>query len=177
MERQGHCAAFLLQRVSALPEQRDQALKCIMGSTCRIVVADDNRDAADTLVELIHEMGYEAVAAYSGREAIDACIALRPELAILDIQMPLLDGCAAARLIRLGSHPPGVIAALSALRHWDEPMKSHGGAFDVRLAKPARMGQLSELLAKAVGPAPGSSTAVEGGANASGEEAPEDLAN
>ena len=148
-----------------------------MSSTCSVVVADDNRDAADTLVELIHEMGYEAIAAYSGREAIDACVALQPALAILDIQMPMLDGCAAARLIRLGPHPPGVIAALSALRHWDEPMKSHGGAFDVRLAKPARMGQLSELLAKAVGPAPGKSIVVEGGMNATGGTAAEDFAS
>ena len=148
-----------------------------MSSTCSVVVADDNRDAADTLVELIHEMGYPAIAAYGGREAVDACIALQPELAILDIQMPMLDGCAAARLIRLGPHPPGTIAALSALRHWDEPLKSHGDEFDVRLAKPARMGQLSELLAKAVGPAPGNSTAVEGGTNAGAEAAPEDLAS
>ena len=146
-----------------------------MSSTCSVVVADDNRDAADTLVELIHEMGYEAVAAYSGREAIDACAALQPELAILDIQMPMLDGCAAARLIRLGPHPPGVIAALSALRHWDEPMKSHGGTFDVRLAKPARMSQLSALLAKAVGPATGNSAVAEGGTNAAGGTVPEDL--
>ncbi len=148
-----------------------------MSSTCSVVVADDNRDAADTLVELIHEMGYEAVAAYSGREAVDACVALQPDLAILDIQMPMLDGCAAARLIRLGPHPPGTIAALSALRHWDEPMKSYGDAFDIRLAKPARMGQLSELLAKAVGPAPGNSTVAEDGTNATGGAAPKGLAS
>lgn len=122
-------------------------------------------------------MGYAAVAAYSGREAIDACVALQPELAILDIQMPMLDGCAAARLIRQGPHPPGVIAALSALRHWDEPMKSHGGAFDIRLAKPARMSQLSELLAKALGPAPGNPAVAEGGTNATAGAAPEDLAS
>ncbi len=126
-----------------------------MSSTCSVVVADDNRDAADSLVELLGALGYSAVAAYDGQEAVEACSALEPDLAILDIQMPLLDGCAAARLIRSGAHPPGTIASLSALRHWDEPMKSEGCAFDVRLAKPARMEQLSELLAQAVGPVPG----------------------
>ena len=126
-----------------------------MSSTCSVVVADDNRDAADSLVELLGALGYSAVAAYDGQEAVEACSALEPDLAILDIQMPLLDGCAAARLIRSGAHPPGTIASLSALRHWDEPMKSEGGAFDVRLAKPARMEQLSELLAQAIGPVPG----------------------
>ncbi len=128
-----------------------------MSSTCSVVVADDSRDAADSLVELLGALGYPAVAAYDGLEAVEACSALEPDLAILDIQMPLLDGCAAARLIRSGAHPPGTIASLSALRHWDEPMKSEGGAFDVRLAKPARMDQLSELLAQAIGPGPGNS--------------------
>jgi len=123
-----------------------------MSSRCSVLVADDNRDAADSLVELLGALGYSAVAAYDGQQAVEACSALEPDLAILDIQMPLLDGCAAARLIRAGANPPGTIASLSALRHWDEPMKSEGGAFDVRLAKPARMDQLSELLARAVGP-------------------------
>ena len=132
-----------------------------MSCKCSVVVADDNHDAADTLVELLDAMGYPAVAAYNGQEAVDVCSALQPDLAILDVQMPFLDGCAAARLIRSGVHPPATIASLSALRHWDEPMKSHGGAFDVRLAKPAQMDQLSALLAMAVGPAPANSTSAD----------------
>jgi len=122
-----------------------------MSSRCSVVVADDNRDAADTLVELLGAMGYAAVAAYDGVEAVEACCALQPELAILDVEMPLLDGCAAARLIRSATRPPAMIAALSGLRHWEEPLKSNVEVFDVRLAKPPRMDQLAELLAKAVG--------------------------
>ena len=121
-----------------------------MSSKCSVVVADDNRDAADTLVELLGAMGYSAVAAYDGREAVEACSALQPELAILDVEMPLLDGCAAARLIRATSRPPAMIAALSGLRHWEEPLKSNVEVFDVRLAKPPRMDQLAELLDKAI---------------------------
>ncbi len=120
-----------------------------MSATCSVVVADDNHDAADTLVELINGLGYAAMATYSGHEAIAACLAMKPEVAILDVEMPMLDGCAAARLIRLGPHPPSTIAAMSALRHWDEPMKSQGAAFDIRLAKPARVEELRELLARA----------------------------
>jgi two-component system, sensor histidine kinase len=124
-----------------------------MSSICSVVVADDNCDAADTLVEILAGMGYLAVAVYDGQEAVEACARLEPDLAILDVQMPVLDGCAAARLIRKGAHPPGTIAVLSGLRHWEEPMKSHGGLFDVRLAKPARMEQLVELLTHAFGTA------------------------
>jgi CheY-like chemotaxis protein len=122
-----------------------------MSSRCRVVVADDNHDAADTLVEILGAMGYAAVAAYDGREAVEACSAWHPDLAILDVEMPLLDGCAAARLIRSGARPPAMIAALSGLRHWQEPLKANVGVFDVRLAKPPRMDQLAELLAKALG--------------------------
>ena len=122
-----------------------------MSSKCSVVVADDNREAADTLVELLGAMGYSAVAAYDGREAVEACSALQPELAILDVEMPLLDGCAAARLIRAGARPPAMIAALSGLRHWQDPLKSDIGVFDVRLAKPPRMDQLVELLDRALG--------------------------
>ena len=123
-----------------------------MSSNCSVVVADDNREAADTLVELLGAMGYAAVAAYDGREAVEACSALQPELAILDVEMPVLDGCAAARLIRSSARPPAMIAALSGLNHWQEPLKSNVGVFDVRLAKPPRMDQLAELLGKALGP-------------------------
>jgi len=70
-----------------------------MSSNCSVVVAGDNHEAADTLVELLGAMGYAAVAAYDGREAVEACSALQPELAILDVEIPLLDGCAAARLV------------------------------------------------------------------------------
>jgi CheY-like chemotaxis protein len=120
-----------------------------MRSKCNVVVADDNHDAADSLVAILIAMGCNAVAAYDGREAVMACSAFEPDLAILDVQMPLMDGCAAAHLIRAGAHPPRMIAALSALRHWEEPMKSQAGVFDVRLAKPPRIDQLSELLHRA----------------------------
>jgi CheY-like chemotaxis protein len=142
-----------------------------MNSTCSVVVADDSRDAADSLVALLGAMGYSATAAYDGREAVEACSALMPDVAILDIQMPLLDGCAAARLIRAGAHPPKMIASLSAQRHWDEPMKSEGGAFDVRLAKPARIEQLRELLALAIGRGSGDSTCDAGAAAPDGAQA------
>ena len=126
-----------------------------MSAICSVVVADDNCDAANTLVEILSGLGYRAVAVYDGQEAVDACAMFEPDLAILDVQMPLLDGCAAARLIRAGAHPPGTIAVLSGLRHWEEPMKSQGGVFDVRLAKPPRMDQLVELLSRALGDSKG----------------------
>ena len=59
-----------------------------MTDRCNVVVADDNRDAADSLVTILSAMGYRAVAAYDGLEAVEACATLEPDLAILDVQMP-----------------------------------------------------------------------------------------
>ena len=59
-----------------------------MTAKCNVVVADDNRDAADSLVTILSAMGYRAIAAYDGFEAVEACATLEPDLAILDVQMP-----------------------------------------------------------------------------------------
>jgi len=133
-----------------------------MNTNCSVVVADDSHESADTLVALLHAMGCSATAVYDGREAVEACRALIPDVVILDIEMPFLKGCAAARIIRASAHPPRLIASLSAQRHWDEPMKSEGGAFDIRLSKPARIEQLRELLARATARDPDASTARPG---------------
>lgn len=119
-----------------------------MDKTCFVVVADDNHDAADSLALLIESLGYRTRAVYDGREAVAACAACLPVAAILDVQMPELDGCAAARLIRMAPRPPLMIASHSALSHDEEPMKSGRGAFDFHLAKPARIEEIRHALAK-----------------------------
>ena len=114
-----------------------------------IVVADDNHDAADSLAQLLDLMGYDAVAVYDGEQAVRACHDLHPDLAILDVQMPLLDGCAAARRIRNeedGRSP--MLASLTALKLQDEPLRSGRDLFDTHLSKPLRIDELSSLLAR-----------------------------
>lgn len=118
-------------------------------SRSRIVVADDNHDAADSLAQLLDLMGYDAVAVYDGEQAVQACHDLHPDLAILDVQMPLLDGCAAARKIRNeedGRAP--MLASLTALKLQDEPLRSGRDLFDTHLSKPLRIDELSSLLAR-----------------------------
>ena len=95
-------------------------------------------------------------------------------LAIGPIPLPTpLRSCVA---MRCASSPVERARLSTTNAQIDSPVVS-SGEFDVRLAKPARMGQLSELLAKAVGPPPGNPTAVEGRTDARAEEAPEDLAS
>ena len=72
-----------------------------MGPECLdVLIADDNRDSADSLADPIGSLGYEAAATYDGRAAVEAAKALRPRVAILDVEMPPLNGCEAAKAIR-----------------------------------------------------------------------------
>ncbi len=66
-------------------------------SSRRVLVVDDNRDAADTLSLLLTLEGYEVRVAYDGQEALDVFRESRAEVAVLDLNMPRLDGFEAAR--------------------------------------------------------------------------------
>ena len=117
-----------------------------MPTSSRIVVADDNHDAADSLAQLLALMGYDALAVYDGEQAVQACLDFHPDLAILDVQMPILDGCAAAVRIREAGPPPPRLASLTGLKLQDEPLRSNCDLFDSHLHKPLRIDELSELL-------------------------------
>jgi CheY-like chemotaxis protein len=120
----------------------------------RIVVADDNHDAADALSDLLESMGYSTSVAYDGREAVEACAATQPALAILDVEMPVMDGCEAARLIREGAAPPPWIASLTGACLDDEPLRSRCGVFDTHLQKPVDVAELVALVSKRAGTKP-----------------------
>ena len=130
-----------------------------MNKRTEIVVADDNKDAADSLAQLLGLMGHGALAVYDGRQAVAACRALRPSLVILDVQMPIMDGVEAARAIRKGSHPLPVIASLTALKGRQLPDDVEWALFDVHLSKPLVPAELDRLLAKAM-PAAGQRAAT-----------------
>jgi hypothetical protein len=70
------------------------------GERRRILIADDNRDAADSLAFVLRRVGHEVRTAYDGEEALDMASSFRPELALLDIGMPRLNGYDTAQRIR-----------------------------------------------------------------------------
>ena len=121
-----------------------------MNKRTEIVVADDNRDAADSLAQLLVLLGHRALAVHDGRQAVSACRAHRPSLVILDVQMPIMNGIEAARAIRAGGHPLPVIASLTALKDRQRPNDLDWAAFDAHLSKPLIPAELDTLLAGAV---------------------------
>lgn len=111
----------------------------------RVLVADDNPDAADVLAELIRMLGHEAIVARDGREAVDLVEGSRPAIAFLDIGMPRMDGLEAARRIR-ASHPQLVLVALTGLGQLADREATRDAGFDCHLVKPATLADIGQLV-------------------------------
>ncbi len=113
----------------------------------RILIADDNRDAAFSLALLLEAMGHEVRAVYDGQEATLAGAAFHPSVMILDIGMPRLNGYEAARRIREQAWSSGVV--LVALTGWgqlEDKARAREAGFDHHLTKPVNLPQLEAIL-------------------------------
>jgi hypothetical protein len=104
--------------VPPLREQPPAEAEGLCHAGCRIVVADENRDAADSLALMLRILGHEVHTAGDGQEAVEAVEAFRPDVALLDVGMPRLTGYEAARRIR--EQPWGQRGVLVALTGWGQ---------------------------------------------------------
>jgi signal transduction histidine kinase/ActR/RegA family two-component response regulator len=118
------------------------------GPRCKVVVADDNRDAADSLKLLLELSGHNAFVAYNGQQAIDLGARERPHAFVLDVGMPDLTGYEVARRIRQQAWGRG--ALLLAVTGWgqdDDKAKAKAAGFDYHFTKPVNPDQVEEALA------------------------------
>jgi len=114
----------------------------------RILVVDDNVDSAESLAELMRLGGHEVRTAYTGPTAVETATAFRPEVVLLDIGLPILNGYDAARRIR--EQPWGKDMVLVALTGWgqeEDRRKSKDAGFDLHMVKPVDLNVLTERLA------------------------------
>jgi len=117
---------------------------------CKILVVDDNVDAADMLVSLLDLLGFKAYAVYGGQEAVLAAEALRPRLVFLDIDMPGLDGYETASCIRHSEDERQVeLVALTARNSEADRVMSSSVGFDLHVQKPIGSTQLCHLARRA----------------------------
>ncbi len=113
----------------------------------RVLVVDDNRDAAESLEMLLRLMGAEVHTAADGQSALEAMRRLRPSVVVLDIGLPDMDGYEVARRAR--QEPGGGETALIALTGWGEEedhRRSREAGIDHHLVKPVDFTALEELL-------------------------------
>ncbi|HVW00675.1 MAG TPA: ATP-binding protein [Planctomycetaceae bacterium] len=117
----------------------------------RILVVDDNRDAATSLALLLKLLGHEVQIAHDGVEGLEKAESFRPDVILLDIGMPRLNGYETARLIR--EKPWGGAVELIALTGWgqeDDRRKSHEAGFNTHLVKPVDVATLKKLLVSGI---------------------------
>ena len=114
----------------------------------RILIVDDNRDAADTLCQLLAARGADATAVYDGPAALAALHAVLPQVVVLDIGMPGMDGYEVARRIRAEPRAEGItIIALSGWGQHADRERSKASGFDHHLTKPVELESLLAILA------------------------------
>jgi CheY-like chemotaxis protein len=113
----------------------------------RILVVDDNRDAADSLCALLEIKGHQTHPAYSGSEAIQMVLAFRLNVVLLDIAMPELNGYDTARHIKAIDSAIRLIA-LSGYGQPDDRRQSTAAGFDFHITKPAGEMELEAALGR-----------------------------
>ena len=130
---------------------------------CRVLVVDDNVDAAQSLAMLLELSGHAVRLAYDGPSAVEAALSYRPDLVLLDIGLPGLTGLEVAE--RLRQEPTLrniVLVAMTGYGQETDRLRSQEAGFDHHLVKPAEFDEVQEILAtvskKATGAPSGSST-------------------
>ena len=119
----------------------------------RILVVDDNVDITDCLTMLLEDVGHEVRVAYDGDAAVEAALAFRPRVVLLDIGLPKRNGYDVARAIRLGDRAlQPLLIAISGYGREEDLRKSAEAGFDHHLVKPVDFDALLKLLSARLRP-------------------------
>ena len=152
-EGPGHGSEFLvrlpiiIEPVNVPPTPVPIVSESTPKSSRRILVVDDNRDSAITLAMLLKLTGHETQMAHDGLAAVEAATTFRPDVVLLDIGLPKLNGYEVARKIR--EQPWGKKMVLVALTGWgqeDDRRKSSEAGFNGHMVKPVDHTALTKLL-------------------------------
>jgi CheY-like chemotaxis protein len=103
----------------------------------RVLCVDDNRDVADSSVDLLRVMGFEARACYDGPTALTEAAVFRPGVCLIDLNMPGMEGDALAVLLRAwAAGAPVVLVAVTAMSDEESNRRIRDAGFDLHLVKP-----------------------------------------
>jgi CheY-like chemotaxis protein len=113
----------------------------------RILVVDDNRDAADSLAKLIRSFGHEVKTVYDGGAALDEATTFQPDMALVDIGMPGLDGYETVTQLRQRrGNVHLIVVAVTAWTSDEDKQRAYDCGFDLHVAKPMSVEKLKELM-------------------------------
>jgi PAS domain S-box-containing protein len=124
----------------------------IRGPKRRVLVVDDNRDSAASMMMMLKLLGHEVVSAHDGIEAVGAAKSFHPEVILMDVGMPRLNGLEATHLIR--AQPWGQSVVIIALTGWgqeNDKSRSQEAGCDGHLVKPVNLSDLEKVLTELTG--------------------------
>jgi PAS domain S-box-containing protein len=128
-------------------DERPTPDRCEQHTCLRVLVVDDNRDLVDMLAMVVETCGHHVRKAFDGRSAIAAALEYHPQLILLDVGMPDMNGMDVARELR--RHPELAATRLVALTGWgqaDDRRRTAEAGFDDHLTKPADPRQIQQIL-------------------------------
>lgn len=120
----------------------------------RILIVDDNRDAADGLARLVQSYGYEVKAVYNGTDALEETTVFQPDMALVDIGMPGLDGFETVTQLRQRrGNVHLIVVAVTGWTRDEDKRRAYESGFDLHVGKPVSTQMLREVL-ELLGPLP-----------------------
>jgi CheY-like chemotaxis protein/two-component sensor histidine kinase len=146
----GRGAAFVVRLPLAPSPARPDAASGVprcAGRHHRVLVIDDNRDAAESLAELVKVLGHEAAVAFDGQRGIEQMRASGFDCVLCDIGLPGLSGYDVARVLRASHGPSLRIIAVSGYAQAEDVRNAKEAGFDGHLAKPYDPAELERMLA------------------------------
>jgi len=123
------------------------ALRAAPTSARRVLVIDDSVDAAAMLAAFLSHLGHEVQVANDGVEALRVAASYRPDVVLLDIGMPGMNGFEVARRLRAQARPQPLIVAVTGWGKPDDQKRSREAGFDLHLVKPVEEAELRQVLA------------------------------
>lgn len=119
------------------------------GPPVTVLVVDDNADAADTLAAVLDLLGCVVRVVYSAQDALAALENLTPDLVVIDIGLPGMDGWEATRRIRASLGPRVLIVAHTGYGHQEDRARSTEAGIDLHLLKPVELDALEQVVTTA----------------------------
>jgi PAS domain S-box-containing protein len=134
-------------RPDAAARQRAR-VEAVDDDACTLLIVDDNPDSASSMAKLMELLGYRTLVAHDGLAAVEAMRGQRPDVALMDIGLPLLDGRDAARRIRaMEGTPEMLLVAISGWGQERDVARSLEAGFDHHFVKPVDVARLAEVIA------------------------------
>lgn len=124
-----------------------------MNATARVLVVDDNIDAADMTAEVLRMHGISVVVAYGGLEGLETARLVIPSVIVLDVGMPVMNGCEVAAALRKEEAFQQVkLVALTAWGDSESRERTRVAGFDLHLTKPASLASLVQAVQSSLPP-------------------------